>query len=280
MIQREAIEMIEELVSASHEPTIPVAPLPTQGPPYVALPEGYRLQTVHVPDFPTRIVQQVIMHDAVAFSRYIQQFCLPGTMIFLDEEQRTYRAILDYHSGGAGDESQEFPRWCDHLVTYTAATSTEWNTWIGRDRQTFTQAQFAAFLEDNQLDAVKPAGAQLLEIAKTLEAKADVSYSSAIRLESGAARLHFDETIKGTACAGTVEIPRDIVLGIPVLKNGPVDMVSARFKYRLKDRQLMLWYEIARPEKVLERNLAVVTAAIEQNTSLAIHKGAPQLKRQ
>jgi uncharacterized protein YfdQ (DUF2303 family) len=214
--------------------------------------------------------------SAATFSCSVSQ----GTQIFLDEEQRTYRAILDYHGGGAGDETQEFPRWCDHLVTYTAATSPEWNTWIGRDRQAFTQVQFANFLEDNQADVMSPKGAELVEIAKTLEAKADVSYSWVIRLESGAARLHFDETIKGTACAGTVEIPRDLVLRIPVLKNGPVDMVPARFKYRLKDRQLLLWYEIARPEKVIEKNLAIVTAAIEQNTSLAILKGVPQLKRQ
>jgi uncharacterized protein YfdQ (DUF2303 family) len=264
----DVITKIEELVSASHEPTTPSAPQPHQGPPYVARPEGW--QTVHVPEYPTRIVQRVNMDDPRAFAHYVGAFAQKGTLIFLDKKNLRYRAVLDYHQGGGGDESLESPRWCDHIVDYQAVTSPEWQTWSGNDKRAFTQVAFAEFLEDNQEYIAGPRRAELLETVKTLKARADVKCST-IRLEDGSTRLHFDESAKGRR----VEIPCDIVLQIPVLDNGAFGSVTARLKYRLKDRQLLLWYELVRPQRALERQLATVTAEVEKVTGIAVLKGMP-----
>jgi len=281
VINGEAIEKIKELVQAVQDPVVP--PVATaKGPdPFVIVPGGWELKYPAVPEFPRRIAQRVELHDAMSFCAYATEYAQESATIFFDEEKRTFVAVLDYHSGGSGKASGEKPRWCEHVATFVARTTPEWDLWSGCNQKPFGQVEFATFLEDNLLDVVEPAGADLLEIAKTLEAKQDVAYSSAVRLDNGAFRFHFDEVIKGTANTqnGVVEIPTQFVLQMQVIRGGSVFKFPARLKYRIKDRSLILWYEIVRPHKIMEQAINETVATIQESTGLTIRKGVATLQK-
>ncbi|MCL5742987.1 MAG: YfdQ family protein, partial [Acidobacteria bacterium] len=160
-------------------------------------------------------------------------------------------------------------------------TTPEWDTWFAKNQKAFGQVEFAEFLEDNLIDVAEPTGADLLEITRTLEAKKDVAYSSAIKLNNGSVRINYDEVIKGTANtqAGVIEIPEQFTLQIQVIRGGSQFRFPARFKYRLKDRALLLWYEIVRPHKILEQALDETVAAIREGTGIPIRKGVATLTK-
>jgi uncharacterized protein YfdQ (DUF2303 family) len=278
VITGDAVEKVQELTQAIQSPVVPPYD-PKKPGPFVITPEGWKLQYPEIPAFPSRIAQQVTMHNAGSFSAYVKEFAEESTAIFFDEDKRTFTAILDYHLGGNGHEDAEAPRWCDHVATFVARTSPEWDAWIGRNMKAFGQVEFAEFLEDNLIDVIEPAGADLLEITRTLEAKKDVAYSSAIRLQNGSVRINYDEVIKGTANtqAGVIEIPEQFTLQMEVIRGGSQYRFPARFKYRLKERALILWYEIVRPHKILEQALNETLAAIQDGTGLTIRKGVAVL---
>jgi len=275
VIQGEAIERIEELVQAIQQPVVPPAASARNPLPFVIAPDGWGLKYPEIPAFPSRIAQQVALHSAQSFGTYVKEFAEESTAIFLDEDKRTFTAILDYHGGGNGKGDDEAPRWCEHVATFLARTTPEWDTWFGRNQKAFGQVEFAEFLEDNLIDVAEPAGADLLEITRTLEAKKDVAYSSAIRLHNGSVRINYDEVIKGTANtqAGIIEIPEQFTLQIQVIRGGSQFRFPVRFKYRLKDRALVLWYEIVRPHKILEQAMDETVAAIQEVAGLTIRKG-------
>jgi len=196
VINGQAIEKIEELVQSIQKPTVPQAVGATAGAPVIVVPSGWEPRKLDVPVKPTRIAQRIALHDAASFIEYVKDFRQETTTILLDEDKKAFTAVLDYHGGGAGKVANVKPEWCDHIATFVARTTPEWDTWFDRSNKGFGQVEFATFIEDNQLDVVEPAGADLLEITKTLEAKQDVAYSSAVRLDNGAFRFHFDEVIK------------------------------------------------------------------------------------
>jgi uncharacterized protein YfdQ (DUF2303 family) len=275
-----AINAIKQLVQAIQEPKVPESVGPEQGDPVIVVPCGWEPQVLSVPAKPRRIAQQVALHDAAGFSAYVGEFYTETSAIFFDEDKKTFTGILDYHGGGGGAAASARPEWCDHVATFVAQTTPEWDTWFGKNKKGFGQVEFAEFLEDNLVDVVEPAGASLLEITRTLEAKKDVSYSSAIRLNNGSVRINYDEVVKGSANtqAGSMEIPEQFTLQFQVIRGGSAFRFPARFKYRLKDRVLILWFEIVRPHKILQQALDETIFAIGEATGIPIRKGVAALK--
>jgi len=275
VLNREAIEKLEEMAQAIAAPNVPPASTATGPEPYILVPDGYKAERLGVDMQPHWIGQRVALHDAKSFIDYVARFATESTAIFFNEEPREFTAILDYHN------KPEEPRWCDHRATFAAQVTPEWATWFGSNKKVFSQVDFATFLEDNLIDVVDPAGADLLEITRTLEAKKDVSYSSAIRLGNGSVRINYDEQIKGSANtqAGNIEIPEQFTLQLQVIKGGSTFQFPARFKYRLKDRALVLWYEIIRSHKIVEQALNEAVAFIQESAKVTIRKGAPALPK-
>ena len=274
-LTRDAIQELQRLALAAAEPTAVPAVAPGEPDPIVVVDEGgfQKVHTLPRLQYPVRIDQHVALHDVKSFTDYLARFGTSDTAIFFSETDKRFLAVLDYHSNpGAA-------RWCEHQAEFTVRTTPEWDAWMGSNRKTFGQVEFATFVEDNLPDIVNPAGAELLEITRTLEAKKDVTYSSALRLNNGSFRVNFDEVIKGTANTqgGSIEIPEQFTLQFAVVKGGSVFQFPARFKYRLKDRALYLWYEIIRPYKVIEQALNEAIAQIEESTHITIRKGVPAL---
>lgn len=210
--------------------------------------------------------------DAASFIEYWTLFSDEHSRIFADETKSQVLAVLDYH--GIGENA---PRWGRHRVNLTLRFSEEWSLWTGHNGQKnkFSQLDFAEFIEDNTPDFVQPKAADMLEMARTLSVKTDVDFSSAVRNSNGQVQIKYNETVRGTAGTGNVEIPEEFIIQIPVYVGTPRVPVRARLRYRLASGKLTIWYDLLRPDAI-QRDVFVSTLeAIRGSIQTPIINGSP-----
>lgn len=257
---KEAIQHLVTLAQALGQP-ITGAGLAT---PIALVPQGVSLQGLenHL-HTPIRIRQKLNVLDATTFIEYVNRFADAGSAVFCNgPEGRTFTAVFDYHM-------VDQAAWCDHLATYRCPLTIEWGRWKEQDRKRMDQATFAEFIEDNVKDIVQPDGqsapspADMLEISRTLEAKKNISFRQGTRLDNGQVQLTYNEQIDGRAGeTGQLNIPEQFYIGVKPFLGGDAFCIPARFRYRIQEGRLAMWYELVRADKVLEEAYNAVRAQI------------------
>jgi uncharacterized protein YfdQ (DUF2303 family) len=237
---------------------------------YSVVPKGYELKSLE--EFlprPLRIRQDVALQDTDSFIAYVNDFkTLDASRIFFNGEAEEFTAVLDYH------DTPDEPSWCGHKADFKPRRSVEFTTWMAKNRVQMTQVDFARFLEENLPDVVEPNSAELLQVALTFEAKRSVEFSSGVRLANGQIQFQFDETIRGAAQKGTIEIPEQFVLGISIHVNGPAYRIPVRLRWRLQESKLTFWYEIVRPHRFIEDALREILLRVATDTGIAVLAGS------
>lgn len=229
--------------------------------PVAAIPAGYTVESMEkYLQEPLRVKQKVVLLTPADFCAYFERFKDESSVVFADERNATYLAIIDYH------EADNTPAWNGHTAKYECPKSPEWSIWTGCSGKKMTQADFAQFIEDNYIDITDPAHADMIEISHTLEARKDVAFGSSTRLADGQVQFKYTENIQGSAgAAGTMKIPDAFHLAIPVYLGGPLSGVKARLRYRIDNQgKLAMWYDLHRPEKVVESATRDITATIRE----------------
>jgi uncharacterized protein YfdQ (DUF2303 family) len=164
--------------------------------------------------------------------------------------------------------------WRDDRAVFDCPLSPEWQRWTAASGKQMTQEAFATWIEDNLPDIAMPPAADMLEISRSLEAKKKVNFASGLRLSNGQHQITYEESIEGTAAKGRLMVPEVFSLGIPVLEGGDRYQVEARLRYRIADGgKLSMWYDLLRPQKVLEDAVNFVWRAIEAELSTTIWHG-------
>jgi uncharacterized protein YfdQ (DUF2303 family) len=236
---------------------------------YAVVPKGYELKSLE--EFlprPLRVRQDIALQDTDSFIAYVNDFKTADvTRIFFNSEAEEFTAVLDYH-----DNSDE-ASWCGHKADYKPRRSVEFTTWMGMNRKAMPQVDFARFLEENMPDIKEPPSADLLQVALTFEAKRSVDFSSGLRLASGQIQFQYDETIRGTAQKGTIEVPEQFVLGVAIHVNGPAYRIPVRLRWRLQEAKLQFWYEIVRPHKFIEDALREILLRVATDTGIVVLAG-------
>lgn len=104
-----------------------------------------------------------------------------------------------------------------------------------------TQAEFATFIEDNLADIAGsdglPSGADMLRMSIDFEAKQDMRFKSALRLQSGGVDLAFVQQEDN----GTLEKMKlfdRFAIGVPVFWGDAAYRVEARLRYRVREGKL------------------------------------------
>lgn len=241
--------------------------------PYSILPAGYQVHDLEklFPQ-PRRARGTVRLNDPESFIRFI--------LLMGANQDRTQLYCWQNPKPGFlavfNPTDEQGPGWGDHRASYECPHSPEWLAWKGADGKQFKQDEFAKFIEDNALDCVTPAAADMIEIARSLEAKKKVNFASAIRLANGQQEFTYEETVQGTAAKGRLQVPETFEVGIPVFDGGPRYAVTARLRYRISDQgALTLWYDLLRPHKIVEDALKEVRLAIETGAELKALNGQP-----
>lgn len=196
---------------------------------------------------PNALKENVNLHSVESFMEYFNNFADEASAIFVDADNAKFKAILDYHVDA------QSPRWNRHTVTYQFPKTVEWSKWLANNGTKMTQEDFALFIEDNIKEVVEPDGATMLEIASSLQAKNNVSFKSAKRLDNGETQFDYREDIESTAGAhGQFSIPNEIKIALKPFQGSETYNVTARFRYRINSGNLVMWYDIIRPHAIIE----------------------------
>lgn len=230
------------------------------GMPFTFVPRGMALTPLdaHLAH-PRRVRSAVRTDDGASFIAYINRHKTAHTTVFADLAGRKFEAVLDYHQAGGPAE------WGTHRVTLACKTTDDWNAWVEASGKPKSQIDFARFIEDHIPNIAQPSGNELLLMATTLEAKKDVQFRSSTRLQNGEHQIRFEETIEGRAGGsqqGSLQIPNEFILGLEPFQGVGFKRVDARFRYRIGNGTLQLWFELIRPAEVLEKAFADVVTQI------------------
>lgn len=249
--------------------------------PMVVLPTGFSVESLekNLPA-PTRKAGTTVLNDAESFIAVVNDQKGDNTRLFSTIDPPTFTAVFNHHAEGAG--------WGDHRAKYNAPISPEWGEWNKVDGKQMNQVDMAHFIEANMVDIVfltpnpetkhpgSPDGATFLEICRTLEAKKKVTFKSSVRLPDGSTQFTYDEDVAGSAVKGTMLIPEQFTIGVPVFENGDKWMVDVRFRYRIQEGgHLVMWLELVRPRKTIETAVKELREQIGEKTGLQVLNGVP-----
>lgn len=253
--------------------------------PVLVLPEGFHVEDLEQKlQAPTRKRGTTVLNDAESFIAVVNDQKNGNTRLFSTINPPTFTAVFNHHANGPG--------WGDHKAEYHAPLSPEWLAWTKVNKRQANQLEMAAFLEANMVDVAyiakaaatedqpaevgSPDGATLLEICRTLEAKKKVNFKSSVRLSDGSTQFTYDEDVSGSAVKGTLAIPDQFSIGIPVFENGDKYRVDVRFRYRINDGGVLtMWLELVREHKVIEDAVKQLRADIAAKTELHVLNGSP-----
>ena len=264
--------VVTEIKALAREAT--PTPQTTEALHYVVIPKDSQVASLagfQYPDGrrPERINQHPKFQDQASFTAYINTYKDDRTRVLADVNANSFLALIDYHGAG----SDRLPEFVSHRAGFTLSLSEQWKLWMAQNDKLIPQAEFAEFLEDNRADIVDPDSATLLEIAKDLQAKSDVNFSSKVNSSNGAAVLQFEETIKTTVTTGRIEMPESFTIRIPVFYGEAAVEIPARLRFRISDGKLKFQYKLYRPVEVKQHAFDVARQEIADETELQVLLG-------
>ena len=232
--------------------------------PYVVVPEGYHVEDLKkLLDKPTTINKTVRFATARSFIRYFNSFKTEHSAIFGNPDNGHIAGIIDAHSPASPDNER-------HVAHYQTPLSRQWKEWTAHNGKGMNQHDFTKHIEKNLLDIVSPASGEMLEISRGIQAKKEINFVSGLRLSDGSHQITYEENVQGTSAKGNIKIPEVFVLGLPVFKDGESYSVTAKLFYRIKDSQLVIWYELQNHEVTYEDALNAAWETIEKETEREI----------
>lgn len=238
------------------------------GTPILLTAEGIKAtQFPELSDTPKRIKQTVEIDTAESFIEYFNNFSTDRSVIYLSQNN-VFTGIIDHYDA-------DKPAFCNHRVIFHPATTDEWNSWSQNSGKKFNQEDFAFFIEDNSDEIQNPPAAEMLEIATTLKAKTKISFASAKSLANGQTQLTYVEEIDGSAGPkGELKIPEKITIGMRLFKGGDAYKMEARFRYRIREGSISLWYDLIKPRKTKDAAIEDIKQQIsDQAKCLLMVKG-------
>jgi uncharacterized protein YfdQ (DUF2303 family) len=215
----------------------------------------------------------VTLHDWQHFAEYVNRLTAADhTTVWALPDRGRVTAVFDDHADcdAAG--------WRSHTAVLQLQPDPDWTEWLKLNRQMVGQATFAEHLEGLAHTVVEPDAATMLEIATTFDAKRSVNFRSGTRLDSGDVELTYEETTKAKAGqSGKVEIPASFMVRVSPYVGMDAVHLTARFRYRITEGELVLGYSLLRPDRALRDGMERLTAQISEQIEPPVFLGeAPQ----
>lgn len=239
--------------------------------PYALIPEGHKVAELeNLLPAPRATRRKVALADVASFIRYINLFKTEATQVFADQDRTRLIAVLDF-------DTRENPAWAAHEAQYYCPVSKEWEAWSGRNKRSAKQSEFLQFIEDNLPDIVQaevdgrmigPTAADMLEVARSIQARKNIEFKSATKLQDGTVQLTYNEDINGTARNGQMAIPEEFYIGIPVFKGGDRYLIKARLRYRIESGVLAMWYDLYRHDRAMDDAFRDLVGVVHAGTGI------------
>lgn len=228
------------------------------------LPYGWRAEDrkIHLPDVkprPDRKRGTITLNDAESFIAHVLMQGDPPeappasrSIIYVEAD---YTKVGNVRFTAVLNDHDELPQWRDYRAVYSPTPSVEWKLWTTANLNPMSQGEFAEFIENNAKDIAgvegMPTSAQMLQMALTFESTAEARIKSSIRLQSGATAFAYTDA-EDDATLKRMEAFSRFSLGIPPFFNGAAYRLDARLKYRLQSSKLNFWFELIRPDLVVQ----------------------------
>ena len=244
----------------------------------VMVPAGYTHQDISASVektqlAPNRKAGAVTVKDLPSLLAYAADQCMSESgYIYADPDTLTITAVFN------DQRLATLPGWRDHRAVFKLQTTPEFARWMDNNGsgKAKSQTDFAEFLEDNMADITEPGATSLIAVAQTMQAKTEINFSRAHRLDNGQVQLQYTESTNATAGAsGSIQIPRDFGLGLRLFKNGDAYKLRARLKYRLHSGGVKFWYELERPERALDDAFAGYVQTLREKSGYQVLVGTP-----
>lgn len=245
----------------------------------VVIPDGGRLEVIDLEEkldlhreAPRRKTGTYQVHDAETLVAYLAKHGDLDSEVWADVVGSKITAVLNAHR--SADDGEHAPRWEDHRVAYQVKHTEAWQAWIGHDGKLMSQTDFAEHIEDRAIDIVVPSGAEMLELAQTIQATIGVSFESSKRLSSGERQLEYRETVDAKAGKkGQLDIPETFALAVRPFEGADTFKVVARLRYRIDGGNLRIGYRLERPNDVLREAFLSVVATVEERVEQTVFRG-------
>lgn len=210
----------------------------------VLVPDGdslERIDTEHLLETPRRKRGSYTFDTVEAFSAYAREHLDSTRTTVWVTETGAVTAVFDDHGAAATG-------WAEHRAELRLRATDEWKHWTGLDDKLVAQEVFAQHIEDGIEEIVEPDGADLLELAQTFNATAEVSFRSAKRLSDGNVQFQYhEETQASGGRSGEMAVPQTFKFAVaPFLEEETVTL-TARLRYRISSSKLQIGYRLVRP---------------------------------
>lgn len=234
---------------------------------HVLVPEGMKLAEAHDPYvLPPRIGQGVTVDDAASLIVYANRFSDARSLIVADIDSLRIAARLDWHRGNQ-DADPLAPQPAVHTATLALRESEEFRRWKAVEGEMHDQMAFAEFLDENACDIVDPDPADMIEIARELEATQGVAFKASTRLQTGERSLTYETE---THVKSEMRVPTQFTLQIPLFQGeAPVD-IKASFRFRPTPGGLRLGFVWRRVEYRMQAEFAQIATRVAEQAGLPV----------
>lgn len=225
---------------------------------------------------PDRKKTVVNLTDANSFISYVNRHKRPSLSTVwvgfdINRYDVTFHCVFD-------DDGADSPQWRDHVAHFNPLETPEFKTWMKCSNIKMCQKDFAVFLEDNITDIVSkdgsPSAADILNMALHFESRKTFRIKSDARLEDGSYEITMMNK-ESEDIIGKMQVFSRFYIGIPVFFNGQAYYIEARLRYRADSDGVAFWYELVRPEKVLEDAVSELIVKIREACGLPVFFGEP-----
>lgn len=249
---------------------------------------------------PRRRRGTITAHDLTSLIALCDRFKDGDSVVFADANAQQMVAVFNYNRAGSDGSEAGQPRFGDHRALYKFPLSKEWKAWAEKNGVMMQQLDFAAFIEDRIADVIPPDPAlsavpaassrssaqqlaqllggefatpnRLLELSRGLAVREGAQVKGFTNLSTGETQIQFDTT-HTDADGRPLNVPSLFLLAIPVYDNGPLWKVAARLRYRLGGGRVNWFYQLYRPELILEQAFEEACATVAEQTGLPVYRG-------
>lgn len=184
---------------------------------------------------PTRVKGDRALYTLDDFLAYVRTHELPASdsngeqpwnpHILLRRDELLARCIFDHREGDLAAHEEA-------TASHRLVFSKEIEPWRQKAERWMSQLEFAEWIEDHELEFVKPSSAEMLGLAQKFEASTSARFSSKHNLATGEIDLSYKLENNEQ---GTVKVPDEFTIVLPIFKGGERYQLPMRLRHRCRD---------------------------------------------
>jgi uncharacterized protein YfdQ (DUF2303 family) len=233
------------------------------------VPNDQTIRTVDLERYleqPRRPRGDVTVHDPADFCTYVTRLEGTQTTVWANEDTGTVTALFNDHGETYDEDAEGHAGWRDHTATLRLKVDSDWAAWAQHDGKLGSQEWFAEFLEDNARLIVAPDAATMYEVARSFQARSSADFSRVVRVDNGDVQMTWSEQTDAkvnSAGKGTFEVPASFTVRLAPFVGTPMQELTARLRWRLREGQLGIGYALLRPDLVVREAFQDVVATVQ-----------------